>query len=283
MSLPLSCIYENIPTSHWITRHHHLKVSDFYIIDINSHLLRLQQPTDRPKHRTFLHKLTIDLLIRKLFKYKDSLLFWFQEVIIPDPTEEGISVLDLIPQSEEYLGYKAKTYRLNLNPVAHRSSRSQYYLVQLVNSIPLLPQSKTLWYRCLMKKLPTQLYLSSIDRSPDDKCKICSTQSIDSLLHFLVECPHKWEVWRTVLGCYYPNLSFSQYMILQAILLESVPHCIKDIRQFLTIIGSTTWNIWKEYWLNHFEGVPFNPANTLKHCLSEISLVKSILDNTYLD
>ncbi|KAI8988899.1 hypothetical protein BDB01DRAFT_783515, partial [Pilobolus umbonatus] len=67
------------------------------------------------------------------------------------------------------------------------------------------------------------------------------------------------------------------------ILLRRLPPSVHDIRLFLIVVGSCLWGVWKAHWAHHFDNKPIIPSKLVPTILSEVSLMRSILDNSYCD
>ncbi|KAI9482694.1 MAG: hypothetical protein EXX96DRAFT_452151, partial [Benjaminiella poitrasii] len=94
-------------------------------------------------------------------------------------------------------------------PHAYRYSQHSNYTVSLISatslrifwsSTMLLP-ARFLWYHVFCKKLPTSASLYSIGTSRTTRCRLCRT-SYDSIDHFLVNCPHKHQIWSEIIHTY---------------------------------------------------------------------------------
>ncbi|KAG1396711.1 hypothetical protein G6F60_009458 [Rhizopus arrhizus] len=76
--------------------------------------------------------------------------------------------------------------------------------------MPVSPESQSLWYRLLHRKLFSQPLLSKFDSGlASSQCKFCSANTED-LQHFFVRCPMKWRVWIDAFNFFSPHLTFTQ-------------------------------------------------------------------------
>lgn len=88
-------------------------------------------------------------------------------------------------------------------------------------------------------------------------------QVLDSLYHFVFECPIKLAVWEHVWSAYFiPPLSFSN--VSRALFQLQHPQCQPWVSiSASTVIGHTLYSIWRSRWAFVFDGVPFTTAATI--------------------
>ncbi|KAF1797749.1 hypothetical protein V8B55DRAFT_1345902 [Mucor lusitanicus] len=82
------------------------------------------------------------------------------------------------------------TPSLNISPL----SSSQW---RLFWQLPILLQSRTVWYRLLHRKIPSKSILHHLipNNHPSPQCPLCSSQGIEDIQHFFFTCPLKLAVW----------------------------------------------------------------------------------------
>ncbi|KAI9480427.1 MAG: hypothetical protein EXX96DRAFT_481728, partial [Benjaminiella poitrasii] len=106
-------------------------------------------------------------------------------------------------------------------------------------------------------------------------CPLCGGH--DTFVHFLVECPSKWQVWNKVLNIHLPTLDLQQTDVLQMLLWRLQPPLPRDLDHLLTVVSTTLWCIWSNYYQKIFSDIPFLPSTIIDKCLSTISLLKASL------
>ncbi|KAI8969721.1 hypothetical protein BDB01DRAFT_909972 [Pilobolus umbonatus] len=282
LSLPLTQMFKVIPVNHFLHRHTEFRAADFFIYDSQVHRLRLKRQEEFLKFPGLFHRLT-----RHIFDTSEVVVADFTHQWILNDSDFNLSpdtsIVEQIVNHDSYSRFQSKIYRLPINNFSSSFRQYSPRLIRLMYQLPLLPSLKSMWYKYLTGKLPTRLFFFHIQLNPSPCCLICPISPEESPTHFLVNCAPKWIVWQRVLGNHYPYLAFSQNDILQSILLHSVPSLIPEVRMFLTILGCTLWHLWKAHWAHILQQIPFNTDRVISKSLSEISLVHSIMDNSYID
>ncbi|KAI9470949.1 MAG: hypothetical protein EXX96DRAFT_490559, partial [Benjaminiella poitrasii] len=77
-------------------------------------------------------------------------------------------------------------------------------------------QARSLRYRVAREKVHYQTLLFQYNMVNSSSCSLCGGH--DTIIHFLVECPTKWQVWNEVLTIHLPTLDLQQTDALQIFL-----------------------------------------------------------------
>ncbi|KAI8970690.1 hypothetical protein BDB01DRAFT_731567, partial [Pilobolus umbonatus] len=127
-------------------------------------------------------------------------------------------------------------------------------------SLPLHHQARNIWFRALHQTLPfkSKLHQFNPEYFVSNLCRCCSN-SIETIEHFIYECPLKYSVWLSIWNEYFPpNSNF---------------HTLNDVIFKLTLSASTTSSIlpsgaiiscillgiWRAHWRTIFDDTPFVP------------------------
>ncbi|KAI9276589.1 hypothetical protein BY458DRAFT_505456, partial [Sporodiniella umbellata] len=113
--------------------------------------------------------------------------------------------------------------------------------------------------RTLCRKLPHSAFLYRLKVIDSPVCRVCR-ESYDDELHFLVRCPKKQEVWRTVMNYRFPTYNITDNMVFEALTKWTISNDIHYLPKtaFRTILLVTHYNIWSSYWQYIIKQVPYN-------------------------
>ncbi|KAI9472449.1 MAG: hypothetical protein EXX96DRAFT_542544 [Benjaminiella poitrasii] len=134
--------------------------------------------------------------------------------------------------------------------------------------------ARTVWYQVLHRKIPTSSFLSNIQLTSSNICRLCNAV-IDTLDHSIVLCPLKLPTWTSLLQTAFPDFPFSPDAILQLLLYLQLPTDIHrvDIPQLFTIAGTILWRIWVHYWQYIMQKIPYVPQIVIKSIEIHLSLI----------
>ncbi|KAI9487778.1 MAG: hypothetical protein EXX96DRAFT_474477, partial [Benjaminiella poitrasii] len=112
-------------------------------------------------------------------------------------------------------------------------------------------QARSLWYRVAHEKVPYQALLFQYNVVNSSSCPLCGGH--DTIVHFLVECPAKWQAWNKFLTIHLPILDLQQTDVLQILFWRLQPPLPTDLDHLPTVVSNTLWCIW----CNHYHYVFF--------------------------
>ncbi|CEP12431.1 hypothetical protein, partial, partial [Parasitella parasitica] len=150
---------------------------------------------------------------------------------------------------------------LNISPL----SSSQW---RLFWKIPILLQSRTVWYRLLHRKIPSKSNLHHLipNTHPSPQCPLCSSQGIEDIQHFFFTCPLKLAVWQFTASTYLSHTPLTDETLLQ--FLNNISHfSITEPTRSASlpfpeltvyqVFATSLLCIWQAHWRTTFDHVPF--------------------------
>ncbi|KAI9486302.1 MAG: hypothetical protein EXX96DRAFT_474031, partial [Benjaminiella poitrasii] len=101
--------------------------------------------------------------------------------------------------------YSSRTFRMHDYEEAWRYKKSiSSSFCKLFWRTSMLLQARSLWHRVAHEKVLYQDLLFQYNAVNSSSCPLCGDH--DTIVHFLVECPTKWQVWSKVLRVHFPIL-----------------------------------------------------------------------------
>lgn len=143
--------------------------------------------------------------------------------------------------------------------------------IRLFWSVSMPLSVRALWFRLLCRKLPTATALSTFERAPSDRCRLCYVQA-DSFLHFVVHCPFKWSIWIEILACFYPFIYFKPIQVYKTLCLEARHPLVPIDQELIQILSVTQWRIWSTYWNTIIHSSPFDRERIVDDIISHFSI-----------
>ncbi|KAI8328767.1 hypothetical protein BC941DRAFT_363508, partial [Chlamydoabsidia padenii] len=270
LNLSLKYMFSIYPENHWVTRQN-LLASTFFIFDTILNRLRLTVEREYHQYQRLHKQLYKDILERKTVKLASHLWPHILQApsIEPSTTPDGsfLCQINLANQLREYnsnryrqTGYEPK---LSLEP----SCLSNFW------KSSMLFLARSMWYRLVIKKLPTRLLIHQMGHIDTPKCLLCD--EVENWDHLLVGCSVRWEIWEHALGVYYLVLSFTQSDVLQSLQLFSPPFSILGRKRFYTILPTIQWFIWWNYWNYVFDQQLICNSTIIRIIISQISVLLS--------
>ncbi|KAG0983042.1 hypothetical protein G6F29_005846 [Rhizopus arrhizus] len=277
LSLPLSAIFAMIPTDYWITRSRHkkLKVSQFFTYDHHFGCIRPLLSSDQPSSPHLVSKLSRDIHNRII---KLNQLIWPHILNQNQPLGEvdDSAFIDAFCLQPHWINYKPKPFRLSLIQRSLPSSALSQIPTSkwsLFWTMPVSPESRSLWYRLLHRKLYSQSLLSRFDNGLTfSQCKFCSANTED-LQYLFVRCPMKWRVWIDAFNFFSPHLTFTQ---------DDVCSILWSFQQFTFVDNIGLWTlsccvlsiIWRAHWRFTIDGLPFIDKQLVTRAMSQFATLK---------
>ncbi|KAG0871644.1 hypothetical protein G6F16_005740 [Rhizopus arrhizus] len=277
LSLPLSAIFAMIPTDYWITRSRHkkLKVSQFFTYDHHFGCIRPLLSSDQPSSPHLVSKLSRDIHNRII---KLNQLIWPHILNQNQPFGEvdDSAFIDAFCLQPHWINYKPKPFRLSLIQRSLPSSALSQIPTSkwsLFWTMPVSPESRSLWYRLLHRKLYSQSLLSRFDNGLTfSQCKFCSANTED-LQYLFVRCPMKWRVWIDAFNFFSPHLTFTQ---------DDVCSILWSFQQFTFVDNIGLWTlsccvlsvIWRAHWRFTIDNFSFSDKQLVTRAMSQFATLK---------
>ncbi|KAG2228861.1 hypothetical protein INT48_003668, partial [Thamnidium elegans] len=268
-------LLENIPENHWLTRYPAFPPGDFFLFDSRVNRLRIRVQDEFITRPQLCKRLFKDIIIHRTVRLKQY-LWTFITTDQTDNDSNDNSEQNLIAQFRAlplWSQFSASVYRQiskgsiykNRLSVITQSSFDTFWIA------PMLTQGRSLWYRILNQKLPTNQYLSQIGTVNSPSCRLCGHLT-DDFDHFLFFCKSKQTVWLSVMDTYFSEIDLSLDDIYHTLISLAKPTKLSILKynRYLTILSTTQWCIWSYYWRFILSAVPFNPISIIKlidlHC-----------------
>ena len=240
----LPCISPSTPASSFMTllefftrsRHKKLKVSQFFTYDHHFGYIRPLLSSDQPSSPRLISKLSRDIHHRIIHLNQ---LIWPHLLNHNQPLGEvdDSAFIDAFYSQPRWISYKPKPFRLSLIQRSLPSSAlSQIptFKWSLFWTMPVSPESRSLWYRLFHRKLYSQSLLSRFDNGlTSSQCRFCSANTED-LQHLFVRCPMKWRVWIDAFNFFSPHLTFTQ---------DDVCSILWSFQQFTFVDNIDLWTL----------------------------------------
>jgi hypothetical protein len=276
--LPLHYLFQNVPNSHWITRHRHFPASHFFIYDTVRQCLRLRVQGEYITKPRLCQNLQDQVVKFKTIKMQDYLWPFIQnEITTEEYTRQDDSLIEQLQTVSLWKHYKSSAFR-NSNDEELRNAALPLSkrALKLFWSAPMLLQARGVWYRVLSHKIPNGIALKRIHITETTQCRLCLDHE-DSFEHFLVFCSYKQPVWIAVMRCFYAAEDFQLEDIYQMLISLETPSNLRSAQYlaFNTVVSTTLWYIWFFYWQFIFHGQPFQTDTVLDKIMSQISILQN--------
>ncbi|KAK4511167.1 uncharacterized protein ATC70_012380 [Mucor velutinosus] len=176
--------------------------------------------------------------------------------------------------------YHPVTFRQQQRQLVPSDHRFNNSMVKTLWSAPAHPAARTVLYRALSKCIPHKSYLYTIGTVENSICPFCAL-GIDTLRHFLVDCPVKWHLWQSVISQYYAKYPLTSEIIYGTMRYLHLPRFIKDRSKYIAVISTTLWQMWNLYWLHGSQNpVPLSTASIEHFSSRTVCLIDRLLPTT---
>ncbi|KAG1137120.1 hypothetical protein G6F37_011489 [Rhizopus arrhizus] len=248
LNLPLFMVLQ-ADSTHWSHRHPKFLASSMFIFDNRQERLRLRVDGEYTRYPRLCRQLFQDILTNHTVSLLD--VVWDHILTAPAASNAAWSsnsvVLSAIRESTYWASFTPQKLRLYYQDPKLGGHNFTPSLVRNFWRCTLYSNARTVYYRTLQGRIPTQLSIHKYNPLVTATCSICG-QADDTFRHFVIDCPKKWEVWQAVLHHHYPSVRFSPELIYGALRYLHVPSIPRGSRTFFTIIGTTHWQLWNMYW-----------------------------------
>ncbi|KAK4518210.1 2-oxoisovalerate dehydrogenase subunit alpha, mitochondrial [Mucor velutinosus] len=246
MRLPLHKLLTGLNDNHWLKRH-----PKFLLFDSHQQRLRL------------------NILSTGIFVppcTKESYLDW-----------TNFDFFGTLGITDKWKLYHPSTYRQQQQPLIPSEHRFTNVMVKALWSSPAHPAARTVLCRALARCIPHKTYLRTIGSVETPICPFCA-QGIDTLRHFIVDCPVKWQLWQTALSQYYSNFPLTSEIIYGTVRYLHLPHFIKDRSKYIAVISTIFWQMWNLYWLHGSQNPsPLSSASIERFPSRTVCLIDKLL------
>lgn len=164
------------------------------IFDSTASRLRLQVGGEYTRYPRLCRHLLSDILHDRSVKLKgfvwDHIL---HEQPIPSTFEhQTIPILKNIQLSPRWSTFTPTAYRLSFQDTNISQHRFQKSTIRHFWYCPLFPHARTVFYRTLHKRIPTQVSIHKYNTNLSLRCSLCG-EADDTFRHFVVDCPKNWD------------------------------------------------------------------------------------------
>jgi hypothetical protein len=256
LQLPLHKLLTGFSDDHWLRRHPKFPATKFLIFDHYQQRLRLRVASEYFNYSRLCASLYQEILVLKTVQLVPGV--WPHILRSPSTAIVEWTRCDFFGKmgfTDRWTQYHPTTFRHHYQPLVPTEHRFSNAMVKTLWSSPAHPAARTVLYRALSKCIPHKSYLHTIGSVDNTICSFCY-QGIDTLRHFLVDCPVKWQFWQSVLSHYYAHYPLTSEIIYGTVRYLHLPRFIKDRSRYIAVISTTLWQMWNLYWLHGSQ----NPA-----------------------
>ncbi|KAI9358692.1 hypothetical protein BD770DRAFT_320533 [Pilaira anomala] len=276
MSLPLrKLVICNDQEHHWTSRHANFASYLFFIFDDIPQRLRLKIPGEYTRFPNLCARLFQDILTNRTVQLQPYV--W--EHILHSPSSSSMSTgfQEISTLNSRWLHHDRTIIRDHYQVNADATIRFHPAHIKSFWRCTMYPQARTIFFRAFSHCLPTKQTLSKFKMFSKNACSFCGFAE-DSFEHFLVLCPPKQLIWKSVLSQYYPHLSFSSEDLLDFICYLRPPYWVRQGSQFTQIITTILWQQWILYWSHGNNNAdPVSNAKINNYIPRIVSLIERLL------
>ncbi|KAK4515183.1 Glycerophosphocholine phosphodiesterase [Mucor velutinosus] len=278
MRLPLHKLLTGLNDDHWLKRHPKFPANKFLLFDSHQQRLRLRVASEYPVYRHLCASLYQEILVLKTVHLVPGV--WPHILHPPSHSSLDWTNFDFFGTlgiTDKWKLYHPSTYRQQQQQLVPSEHRFTNVMVKALWSSPAHPAARTVLYRALSRCIPHKTYLRTIGSVETPICPFCA-QGIDTLRHFIVDCPVKWQLWQTVLSQYYSNFPLTSEIIYGTVRYLHLPHFIKDRSKYIAVISTIFWQMWNLYWLHGSQNPsPLSAASIERFPSRTVCLIDKLL------
>ncbi|KAI9486191.1 MAG: hypothetical protein EXX96DRAFT_473877 [Benjaminiella poitrasii] len=280
LELPLYLGLSNIDNTHWSKRHPKFLISHMFIFDSQQQRLRLRVDGEYPRYPRLCRTLYNDILTHRSIGIHD---FVWDHILHPPPSTNTVYAISRHPAINQitvtstWSSFSATQLRFSRQDASISAHRFRPSIVRRFWSSPQYPNARTVYFRTIHGRIPTQIFLNKFQPEVPLVCTMCG-QSNDTIRHFLVDCPKKWIVWQTVLSHYFASDIISPELVYGALRYLHLPEFITNQHAFFTIISTIHWQLWNAYWRHGNTNPQPISLSTIEHISTQsFSLLHTLL------
>lgn len=248
LTLPLHKVLQNIDETHWTRKHRNFVAGLFFTFDTSQQRLRPKIDGEYTRFPRLCRQLLQNILVRRTITLKD---FVWRHILEP-PTESSLELvvqplISYMSANDTWTKTSSKTVRIHLQKEIPNQVQFPSSVIKQFWSCLMYPQARDVFYRSISSCIPTYQVLQKFGTVSSATCPMCSIAD-DTLRHFLVDCPPKWEMWLKVLTHYYPHISISPEMLYSSLRFLHIPRNITKVDTYFIVLSTTLWKLWNIYW-----------------------------------
>lgn len=265
LQLSLNKLVIGLPEQHWLLRHSKFPCHPFFIFDEVQQRLRLRVAHEFHRFARLCRHLYNDILVHRTIQLIPCL--WPHILHPPVSTVSAGAMSPLITyvsKTTAWTTFSPAIFRSHCQKVIRIEQNFHPSTVKLLWSTPMHPAARTVLYRAVSKCVPHKSYLATFGSVTNNICSFCGA-GVDSLRHFIVDCPVKWSLWKDVLSRYYQNYPLTQEFIYGTIRFLHIPRFIKDKTKYMAVISTIFWQMWNLYWLHGNQNPNALPSMAITH------------------
>ncbi|KAG1355678.1 hypothetical protein G6F62_002275 [Rhizopus arrhizus] len=240
-------MFAKLPTTINLRSPHRSKsrARHYFTYDQSLQRIRPMLATDSPPHPRLSARLLRDLQNRTV-KLND--MTW--QVILNTSTDPG-NVTDY--------------------PFVTWLTRSLEWVSFCPRNLTILPEARSFSFRFIHGKLHSQSSVARFNPDVSVTCKFCNIPSED-ISHLLVECPHKWSIWKEALSRFALHLEFQSTDIL-TLLLHLTRFDYTENTTLLRLSYYILLFLWHAHWRYIFDNVPLLPERIVTTAFEKIGML----------
>lgn len=281
LQLPLHKLLAGLSDEHWLQRRPKFPASKFLVFDTQHQRLRLRVASEYPLYHRLCASLYQEILVHKTVKLVPGV--WPHILQPPSSSSLDWTSLDFFGNlgiTEQWKQYHPVTYRQQQQTLITSEHSFSNSMVKTLWSSPAHPIARTVLFRALSKCIPHKTYLRTIGSAANSVCPFCA-HGIDTLRHFVVDCPIKWQLWQSVLSQYYTNYPLTAEIIYGTVRYLHLPSFIKDRAKYFAVISTTLWQLWNLYWIHGSQNpLPLSAVSIERFPARTVCLIDKLLPTT---
>ncbi|KAI7905824.1 uncharacterized protein BX663DRAFT_497744 [Cokeromyces recurvatus] len=99
-------------------------------------------------------------------------------------------MVEYIRHSPKWTKFSASTFHLSFQNTVTGGHSLKPHVVRQFRYCPLFANARTVFYRTIHGRIPTQEFIHKYNRAVSTTCAYCHLHQ-DTIYHFIVECPKK--------------------------------------------------------------------------------------------
>ena len=250
LQLPLHKLLTGLPEDHWFYRHTKFTGDKFMIYDSTQQRLRLRVAHEFTAFPRLCRTLFENILVHQTVKLKPCV---WTHILNPPPLVQADwsqhQIIQQIAQLDAWSSFSSIDFRKSRQESVRKGPKFSNKVVKLLWSTAMHPSARTVLYRAVSKCIPHKSYLVTFGAVSNNVCSFCGS-GVDTLRHFIIDCPVKWSLWQDILKIYYPHYPITKEILYGSIRYLHLPNFVTDKSKYISVLSTTFWQMWNLYWLH---------------------------------
>jgi hypothetical protein len=178
-------------------------------------------------------------------------------------------IISQIAQLDAWSSFSSIEFRKSQQESVRKGPKFSNKVVKLLWTTAMHPSARTVLYRAVSKCIPHKSYLVTFGAVSDNVCAFCG-YGVDTLRHFIIDCPVKWSLWQDILKIYYPHYPFTKEILYGSIRYLHLPSFVTDKSKYISVLSTTFWQMWNLYWLHGNQNPEILNLSSISHFSSRV-------------